>query len=419
MTWLRDVLVDLADDSPQVDLAERTIATHGRRRRTVISLLAAAMVVLVALGTTAGIRLLPDEPQKTASKGDLPASNLPAGDLPAGDLPAGDLPPRGVGPVSHAYKTFCGPATGKAPSGCRDGGWRVVTRSGETYHVTEALPSLAPGRTGLRDSPLAISRDGRKIAYYGAEEGTFQVRDLASGQKTTAARKVPKSLLGSVSRLMLSDDGRFVAFSKVPEFKHPALLIDMRDRAVRELPNRWVPVGLSRDGATITLADYSPRSRLQTISNLWPSSSKGDSTSFILPVSYFFSPLAPDGKTVAVIENLSTREKPCRRGGDLALMDTLTGKKRRTTVISGLPADVSHISLRTWLGAEEVTALTMSLRCRPLSQVPDDEPAVIDPPYRTFTAYAVNVETGRARKLATYRAQGFFEIVLPGPPGAM
>ncbi|MFC7646303.1 hypothetical protein ACFQX6_41225 [Streptosporangium lutulentum] len=73
MTWLRNVLVDLADDSPQVDLAERTIATHDRRRRTVISLLAAATVVVVALGTTVTIRLLPDRPQEAASQSDLPA----------------------------------------------------------------------------------------------------------------------------------------------------------------------------------------------------------------------------------------------------------------------------------------------------------------------------------------------------------
>ncbi|MEU9831333.1 hypothetical protein AB0D67_07300 [Streptosporangium sp. NPDC048047] len=398
MTWLRNVLIDLADDSPQVDLAERTIAVHHRRRRTVISYLAAAMVAVVTLGVTAAIRLLPDGPQKVASTGDLPA--------------------RGVGPLSHAYKTFCKPVGGKAPAGCRDGAWRVVARSGKAYYVTEALPSLAPGRTGLRDSPLAISRDGRKIAYYSAEEGTFQVRDLASGQKTTAARKVPRGWLGSISHLMLSDDGRFVAFSKVPEFKDPALLIDMRDGGVRELPNRWVPIGLSRDGSTITLAEHSPRSRLRTISNLWSGSAKSDTMSVIQPVNYDFSPLAPDGKTVAVIENRSTAEKPCRHG-DLALMNTLTGEKRETTVIKGLPSDVSQISLRTWLSAEEVTALTVSVRCRPASEVPDDEPAVIDPPYRTMTAYALNVRTGKTRKLATYRAQSFFEIVLPGPPGAL
>ncbi|MET9069281.1 SigE family RNA polymerase sigma factor [Streptosporangium sandarakinum] len=85
--------------------------------------------------------------------------------------------------------------------------------------LRELAPGPAPGRTGLRDSPLAISRDGWKIAYYSATEGTFQVRDPASGQKTTAATKVPKARPGSVSRLMLSDDGRFVAFSKAPDFK--------------------------------------------------------------------------------------------------------------------------------------------------------------------------------------------------------
>lgn len=79
-------------------------------------------------------------------------------------------------------------------------------------------------------------------------------------------------------------------------------------------------------------------------------------------------------------------------------------------------ADVFQISLRTWLSADEVTALTTSVRCRPRSEVPDDEPAVVDPPYQTMTAYALNVRTGKAKKLATYKAQNFFNIVLPGPP---
>ncbi|MGV9328172.1 hypothetical protein [Streptosporangium sandarakinum] len=131
---------------------------------------------------------------------------------------------------------------------------------------------------------------------------------------------------------------------------------------------------------------------------------------------YHFSPLAPGGETAAVIENRSTAEKPCRHG-DLALMDTLTGERRKTTVISGLPSDVFKISLCAWLNAEKVAALTMSVRCRPASEVPDDESAMIDPPYQTMTAYAVNVRTGKARKLDTYSAQGFFQSVLPGAPG--
>ncbi|MEU6713926.1 hypothetical protein ABZ897_20845 [Nonomuraea sp. NPDC046802] len=392
MTWLRDVLVDLAAESPRVDLAERTIATRDHRRRTAISLLAAATVVVTALGGTLAVRLLPQAPTPATSGKD-------------------DLPARGVGPLSHAYKSFCKSVSGKAPSNCQDGGWRVVTRSGRTYHVPEALPSLS-----LRNSPLAISRDGRKIAYYSAKEGTFQVRDLASGAKTTAPMKLPpKKWLYSITRLMVSDDGRFVAFSKVPEFKDPALLFDMRDRVVRELPARWVPIGLSPDGATITLAEYSPNSQLRTISNLWPPTSPGNSTAVILPQHYAFSPLAPDGKTVAAVEDHSTAKKPCQMG-DLVLLDPLTGKKRKTVPIRGLSADVSTIYLRTWRSADEVTALTTSVRCRPSSEVPDDETA---PPYQTFTAYAVNVRTGEARKLTTFRAQDIFGIAMPGPPGAI
>ncbi len=280
MIWLRDVLVDLADDSPQVDLAERTIAAHDRRRRTVMSHLAAAMIVVIALGVTAAVRLLPDEPREAAAQGDLPA--------------------RGVEPLSHAYKTSASRRRGRrgAVRLHETDGWRVVTRSGKAYYVTEALPSLSPGRSGLRDSPLAISRDGRKIAYYSAKEGTFSgPRPGLRGEKTDGRRqRCRRGWLGSVSRLMLSDDGRFVAFSKVPDFKDPALLIDMRARVVRELPNRWVPIGLSQDGATITLAQYSPNSQLRTITNLWPSSSAGNSTSIILAEELRLQPLAPDGR---------------------------------------------------------------------------------------------------------------------------
>ena len=399
MTWLRNVLVDLADDSPQVDLAERTIATHDRRRRTVLSHLAAAMIVVIALGVTAAVRLLPDGAQEAASQGDLPGTW------------GGAAEPR----VQDLLQAGQG---GRRRQDCRDGGWRVVTRSGKTYNVTEALPSLSPGRSGLRDSPLAISRDGRKIAYYSAKEGTFQVRDLASGQKTTAADKVPKGWLGSISHLMLSDDGRFVAFSKVPDFKDPALLIDMRARVVRELPNRWVPIGLSQDGATITLAEYSPNSQLRTISNLWPSSSAGNSTSIILPKHYHFSPLAPDGKTVAAIETAAPPRSP-------AVMATSPSWTRSPARSGRRPPSAACPPTSPRYRCAPGSAPTRSpLSPHPCgadrrSEVPDDEPAVVDPPYQAMTAYAVNVRTGKARKLATYKAQSFFDIVLPGPPGAL
>ncbi|GAA4219401.1 hypothetical protein FHR32_000381 [Streptosporangium album] len=404
MTWLRGVLNDLAEDSPQVDLAERTINIYKRRRQSVISLVAAALVVVTALGVTAVVRLLPTQPG-VATTPDMVT----------------DLPARGVGPLSHAYKTFCQPEHGKVPPDCRDGGWRVVTQTGRTYHVPQALTSLSAYRgVGLRDSPLAISQDGRKIAYYSATESTFVVRDLASGEQLTAPTKVPQAWLGSISHLLLSGDGRFLAFTKNPALKDPAMLIDMRERMVRPLPNDWNPIGLSDDGNTITLAQYAPKSRLQTISRLWATSTAGNATAVELPQNYHLSPLASDGKTVMAIENRSTLSEPCRKG-DLVRLDARTGKALQRMTVSGLPADANGISLRTWRNATEVTALTMSIRCGP---APKNDPGPseerrFDPPYETMTAYAVNTKTGKARKIATYTAQSYFDIVLPGPTGAL
>ncbi|MCT9934818.1 hypothetical protein N5079_31895 [Planotetraspora sp. A-T 1434] len=409
MTWLRGVLNDLADDSPEVDLAEQTIRIYERRRQTALSLVAAALLVVTALGVTTAVRLLPSKPD-AATLGTVT-----------------DLPSRGVGPVSYAYRTFCQPETGKVPPRCKDGGWRVVTRTGRTYRVPEALPSLSgyrignyrPRGEGPLDSPLAISQDGRKIAYYGAEESTFVVRDLASGERWTAPAKVPEAWLGSLSHLLLSRDGHFLAFTKNPPLKDPAMLIDMRERILRPLPNGWNPIGLSEDGGTVTLAQYAPKSRLQTMSRLWTTSSAGNATTVDLPQSYFFSPLAPDGKTVMAIENRGTPSEPCRKG-DLVRLDARTGEALQRIALSGLFADGHQISLRTWRSANEVTALTMPVQCRPApkqdSSLPKEQG---DPPYVTMTAYAVNIKTGKVRKISTYTAQSFFDIVLPGPTGAL
>jgi hypothetical protein len=94
---------------------------------------AAAAVVAAALAVTAAVRLLPAEPEAAT-----------------GPKAVSDLPARGVEPLSHAYMTFCRPQSGEAPAGCVGGGWRVVTRDGRTYRVTQALRGT---HSGLVDSP--------------------------------------------------------------------------------------------------------------------------------------------------------------------------------------------------------------------------------------------------------------------------
>ncbi|MEV0200867.1 hypothetical protein [Nonomuraea sp. NPDC050691] len=397
MTWLRAVLDDMADDAPQVDLTERTIRARERRRRVAAPVVATASVVAVALAATAAVRLLPAEPDAAARPGTVT-----------------DLPARGVGPLSHAYATFCRPEDGEAPSGCVNGGWRVVTRDGKTYRVGQALRG---GSSGLRTSPLAISRDGRKVAYYDAKAGTFAVRDLTSGAVLLAPTKVPRQWLGSIAQLLLSDDGRFVAFSKAPALKDPAMLFDMRERMVRFLPNDWDPIGLSPDGDTITLAKYAPKTRLQTISHLWRTSTAGNARTVDVTGHYQVGGLGPDGRTVVAVESVKVTGSGCvRSGGALVHLDRETGKVLRRVPVRGLSMTANFVHLRSWAGPQEITALATPFTCNES----DDAPASsFDPPYAPFTAYAVNVETGKARKLATYTAQGFFELVLPGFPGTL
>jgi hypothetical protein len=405
MTWLKNVLDDLADETPQVDLAERTIRIRERRRRTAAWVVAAASVVVTALGATVAVRLLPAE------------RPIPAAD-PA---KVADLPERGVGPLSHAYKTFCRPQDGKVPPGCVDGGWRVVTRDGRTYRVAQALPSLSAYRgKGLRDSPLAISRDGRKIAYYGAEQRTFVVRDLASGAEQVAPTRVSEDWLGSISHLLLSDDGRFLAFTKNPPLTDPAMLIDLQERMVRPLPNGWNPIGLSADGDTITLAQYAPKARLQTLTRLWTTSTAGNGRTVDLPRSTLAGPLAPDGKTLVALKGVDVPGTHCRRSGpDLVRLDTETGKVLGTVRVKGLSMTGNHVYLRGWVSSTEITALARPFKCANKEESDDLVDNRLDPSYAPFTAYAVNVETGKARKLDTYTAQDNFDLVIPGFPGTL
>ncbi|MFI6299367.1 hypothetical protein ACIBEJ_47790 [Nonomuraea sp. NPDC050790] len=397
MTSLRDALNDVAHNAPQADLTEQTIRIRRRQRRTRTSIVAAVAVVAVALGVTSAVRLLPT--QRSPALAPKAVTDLPA---------------KGVGPLSHAVMTFCRPEVGKPPEGCVNGGWRVVTRDGTTYRVAQALTGSA---SGLRQSPLAISRDGRKIGYYDTKAGTFAVRDLASGSVHTAPTKVPTDWLGSIAHLLLSDDGRFLAFTKRPPLKDPAMVFDMRERIARPLPNGWNPIGLSPDGGTITLAEYAPKTRLRTITRLWQTSTAGNTTTVNVTGTYLVGALGLDGRLVAA-ESVFTGTTGCPTSGpDLIHLDPKTGNVLRRVPVRGLSMAANRVYLRGWTGPREITAVATPAVCKDRDdQAPE---STLDPPYVPFTIYTVNADTGTTRKLATYKAQSSFHLVLPGFPGTM
>ncbi|SEH03237.1 hypothetical protein SAMN05444920_13441 [Nonomuraea solani] len=76
---------------------------------------------------------------------------------------------------------------------------------------------------------MAISRDGRLLAYYSPEAGAYVVRDLVSGSETTSPVKIGEDELGGGSMLLVSDQ------RPVPEFRSvggdPGLLIGFSEVA--------------------------------------------------------------------------------------------------------------------------------------------------------------------------------------------
>lgn len=374
MRQLRDALVDIAVEAPAVDLTDWAIAGSRRRRRTRLAISAAAVAVTVVAGLTVFV-----------GSGLLPAQDKPVVASETGKIP--ELPGRGVGPLSHAFRTFCH-VGGPIPPDCRNGGWRVVTKSGQTYHVPQALG----GKSGPAFYPLAISRDGRVIAYYSRQARTFQVRDLAGGAVRTAPVTVAESRLGRNARLVLSDDGRYLAFTGWPSSKEDGLIFDLGAGRTYRLPAGWEP--RSVDGTTVTLArDW----RKWQKSGIWLMPPAGGGTPATVDGRFMsFSPPAPNGARVAALRLDKAARRP---DGTITVLDAGTGKIRKTVLLGGLPKDTRPLTLGAWLNASEVT----------LSALPSEHWAE----NRQIT-YAVDVETGQARQLAVYRPQSLMHVVIPG-----
>ncbi|GAA3470209.1 hypothetical protein [Nonomuraea roseola] len=372
MSRLREALDDVAADAPALNLADLAIAGSRRRRRIRMAAAgsASAMGLVVLAGVTLGMF-----PGPGAVQADKPIVVTQSGTI-------ADLPSRGVGPISHAYRTFC-LVGGPVPPDCRNGGWRVVTRTGETYHVPQALG----WKSGPNFYPLAISRDGRIIAYYSRSARTFKVRDLASGAEQAAPVAIAEAKLGARSRLELSDDGRYLAFTA-----HPGLIIDMRARTTMPLPAGWDPRSI--DGTTVTLARYGESGQKPGI---WVMPLAGGGSPVTVGQEYTrFSALAFDGTAVAALRQ---GRSPSRYDGTITVLDARTGQVKKMATMRGLPKGSHILTLGSWLNATEVTLATLASK---------------EWNENRHITYAVNVETGQVRRLAVYRPQLGGHDVVPG-----
>ncbi|WP_326824376.1 hypothetical protein [Streptosporangium sp. NBC_01756] len=361
MTRLREALNGIADEAPSVNLAELALAGHRRRRRTTLTLTAIAAVVALGVGT-ASVTLL-------ELRGDYTATQQRVDTVP-------DLPDGKVGSLSYAYQTPC-KLDMERHIDCSATEWRVVTRTGTTYRVPQALVRNAKEQR----VPISISRDGRMLAYYSRQAQAHVVRDLVSGSEVTSSVTVKEERIGMGSMLVVSDDGRYVVFDPREGSKEPGLLIDMRTGKTRSVPGKYETVSIK--GGVAELVRYRK-------TDLWlmPVTGGGAPVRFD-GVFIMFSELAPDGRTVAAFEF----EKQRLERRTLTLLDAKTGRTLRKVVIRGLPKDGGVLNTSPWRSGSEVT---LAYQDKGGSRI-----------------YAIDVNTGQARQLAHYPSMSAY-MLFPG-----
>ncbi|GAA3170399.1 hypothetical protein [Nonomuraea salmonea] len=357
MTRLHRALDDIAAEAPLVDLAEAAIARHRRRRIVAASLSAVAVAAIVGAG---GVVMT--TPWQVNA---VPAVRVSPG-VEQADV-VSDLPEAPVGTLSHAYETRC-----EQPP-CGDEEWRVVTADGATYRLPRALTRT----TGKAHAPIAISRNGRMLAYYSRDAQAHVVRDLETGAETVSPVKVPERKIPLGAMLLVSDDGRYLVFDDPEEFdKYTGVLIDMRADEPTMLPRGFQPVAI-KDGV-LELVRH-----VKTDLWLMPVTGGGEPVRFD-GTFVSFSEVAPDGRTVVALDMTgSPRKEPV-----LTVLDAKTGETVRqlpTTDVPGSPTPT------VWLSDTEVMVRDHA---------------------KGRNAYALDVTTGRARLLAEYG--DVVRLTLPG-----
>ncbi|WP_433418233.1 hypothetical protein ACQP1V_01965 [Microtetraspora malaysiensis] len=397
MTTLRDHLHSIAVGAPTVDLTERVIRKATRRRAGVYASGAAAVLaVVVAAVTVIGGR----------QEGDIIASKV-----------TDTLPASGVGPLKYAYYDFCGekwtPGVNTHLFAKECAQWNVVTRTGETYRMPEAL-SVYTEQTADNymntGAPLVISADGGRVAYYSEKDRKIAVRDLDSGRvwlmPTTLSRAemVAKGVMlalspggtrmgiwgGSGQDLVVEVETGNV--SRVPEGWHVRTVGDGGDPVVVTREGKGGGLGaLTADG---TVRAFPPTDDVESVDLSQPS---------------------PDGGAVAFLAGMkgglsaSGALEESKPNDTIVVLDSTTGEILHKARLRGVPRDFQAWRAGGWLSRTEVIVSGPAL---------DDswgKSGGKGTPVLGERTYRVNVRTGQVTPLAayTYAAWGG-SLELPG-----
>ncbi|MFI6180464.1 hypothetical protein ACIA8R_33325 [Nonomuraea sp. NPDC051191] len=401
MTRFRDELDSIARQAPDVDLAEVALRGARRTRTALISGSATAAVAALTLAVT--VLINPGGPADvgTVTSG-TPSSGATFHGIPARPTPSPEdlvpvravLPASGVGPVRYAYYDFCQdtwkPGEDNAPVAdetCLQ--WKVVLQDGTRYRVADAL-SVYTDQTKKNymntAAPLAISRDGRRIAYYAPDRERFTVRELDTGQVWEIPQVVRrKAMVKGGGLITFSPDGRRLGLSLSGI---PRVIVDVESgRVVEEAPKGWFFLNPADEGVP-TVVEHE-RARFGVLSD-------GKVTVFAGPKTWALTgAVGPDGATVAMLTGPTAQGESMTNGepyDKIVTVDWASGQVRSEVKLDP-PRQLRPYRLGYWLNEREVLALGSAELDPDSGRSPD----------LGDTAYAIDVTTGKIRKLGDYR----------------
>ncbi|MGW3346566.1 hypothetical protein ACWDA3_24905 [Nonomuraea rubra] len=382
MTRFTDELRLLAEQAPDVDLAERAVRGARRRKAASFGSVVAALVAL-ALGV----------PLLTAS---------PGGDTISGTV-TDVLPGQGVDRAAYAYYDFCGRQWDYRKNthtfaGQECAQWRLVTRGGESFRMPDAVSVFTEQTAGNymnTGAPLVISSDGRKVAYYRESDQRYAVRDLETGAVLLTPQTFPRdTMVKGAGLVRLSPDGRFLAMTGRG---WPIVVVDMESGQVTDVPPGWYIQRVGNGGSPVVLGD--DRGRLGLL--------KGDEVQVVPSpaddLRRYGEPSA-DGRVLPFLDG-ATQGMNSRPPDTIVTLDVTTGRELTRAKLRDAPEGFEVSRIGGWLSANEV----MVTGNPPFERGKDGTPTLGE------TTYAVDVNSGRVRKLESYTYRAWAgDLVLPG-----
>ncbi|MCT9928740.1 hypothetical protein N5079_00755 [Planotetraspora sp. A-T 1434] len=386
---LRRGLATLGAEMPAADIvdgvtAETLRAVRRRRagRRGLVTSVSLMVTALILTPIAFGVAAVFGKIQESGGVADPFADPFADGDHgDSGNTP--DPLPAVVGdPIRYAYHDFCAPgAHGPEDSDCEQ--WRVVTTRGDQWRI----PDMDPDYSGLR-SPLALSRDGNRMAYYSSSMSEFVVKDrhgsVPVSSHLTEGMDGPTGKAG----LFISPSGRWLAadFGET-DGAHRPRVHDFTTSRTWTLPKPMTIVALSDDGtvtATMTrdVTDVPGRIHATELVRMRPDGRVLSRVPADLTLFDSGAALSPDKTAVALS---AERSHPAE--GDHGLLVTMAPDTGRilSRVEASLPEDTSIQEVRGWASDHEAIVEAMT----DTGEVGDEE----------YSVYAVDVRSGAAREI--------------------